>query len=280
MKIAISVESTSDLNQELLTKYDIKLIPFEVVLGEESFKDGDISIFELFENAQKTGILPKTNAINQFEYTEFFTELRKDYDAVIHICLSGGITSTVNNAYNAQKEVDGVYVVDSKSLSCGIGLLAIYARELADSGLNPEEIYQKVSDKVKCVCTSFVVERLDYLYKGGRCSGFQLLGANLLKIRPRISMKDGKMLSDKKYRGDMVSVGAKYTKDLFSEYPNPDLNQVFVAHTTKNQAILDSIKAVLEDRGFKKINFALAGTTIASHCGENTVGVIFLTDGE
>lgn len=278
MKIAISAESTCDLNKEFLTKYDVKVIPFEIVLGDKTFKDGDISIFELFENAQKTGVLPKTNAINQFEYVEYFTELKKDYDAVIHICLSGGITSTVNNAYAAQKEVEGVYVVDSKSLSCGIGLLAIYARELADSGLSPEEIYQKVSDKVKSVSTSFVVERLDYLYKGGRCSGFQLLGANLLKIRPRISMVDGKMVSDKKYRGDMVSVGAKYTKDLLLENANPDLDKVFIAHTSKNQAILDSIKEVLLERGFKNIYFALAGTTIASHCGENTIGVIFFSD--
>nr|MBO4517946.1 DegV family protein [Clostridia bacterium]MBO4517949.1 DegV family protein [Clostridia bacterium] len=196
MKIAISLESTHDLPQELLEKYDIKVIPYQINLGDLSFKDGKYSTEEMFELVEKYKTLPKTTAINEFEYTEFFESLKKDYDAVIHICLSSGITSSCGNAFRAAENVKNVYAVDSLALTTGLGIQAIYARELADKGLSPKEIVEKLNERRDKVQTSFVLERLDYMHKGGRCSSIALLGANLLKIRPRIVLKNGKMMSD------------------------------------------------------------------------------------
>ncbi|MBP5466186.1 MAG: DegV family protein, partial [Clostridia bacterium] len=215
MKIAISVESTHDLTQELLDKYDIKVIPYQINLGDLSFKDGKYSTEEMFALVDKYNQLPKTTALNEFEYTEFFESLKKDYDAVVHICLSSGITSSCGNAFRAAENLKDVYAVDSFALSTGIGLQAIYARELADGGASAAEIAEKLNARRDKVQTSFVLERLDYMHKGGRCSSIALLGANLLKIRPRIVLKNGKMVSDKKYRGNMQSVVAKYADDLF-----------------------------------------------------------------
>jgi DegV family protein with EDD domain len=280
MKIAVSAESTCDLNKKLLEKYDIKTVPFEIVLNDKTFKDGEMSATELFEEVERSNALPKTNALNEFEYTEYFQSLRKDYDAVIHVCLSSGLSSSCGNAERAAKNVDGVYVVDSQSLSTGIGLLAIYARELADKGLEPSEIQQKVSERASKLQVSFVIERLDYLFKGGRCNALAYFGANLLKIRPRITVKDGKMGADKKYRGAMDKVVNKYCAEVLSEYSKPDLDKVFITYTTATPEMVEAAKNAVVEAGFKNIFETRAGCTIASHCGANTLGILYFNDAE
>lgn len=280
MKIAISVESTNDLTAELLHKYNISVVPYQIVLGDMVFRDGDHSTEEIFAYVEKTKKLPKTNAINEFEYTEYFESILEKNDAVIHICLSSGMSSSCNNAINASKNLKNVYVVDSKSLSTGIGLLAIYARELATEGLSAEEIYEKLLARVNSIQASFIVERLDYLFKGGRCNSLQLLGANLLKIRPRIIVKDGKMVSDKKYRGNMASVISKYSRETLEEFNTPDLTRAFITYTTATIEMVESAREALEEAGFKEIHETRAGCTIASHCGEHTLGILYFNDGK
>ena len=280
MKIAVSVESTHDLTKELLEKYDIKVIPYKINLADLSFNDGEYSTEEMFALVDKYNQLPKTTALNEFEYTEFFENLKKDYDAVVHICLSSGITSSCANAERAAANLENVYAVDSFALSTGIGLQAIYARELADSGLSAAEIAEKLKARREKVQTSFVLERLDYMHKGGRCSGIALLGANLLKIRPRIVLKNGKMISDKKYRGTMQGVVAKYAEDLFKDFATPDLTRVFITYTTATPEMVAAAKAKCESVGFKEIIETHAGGTIASHCGAHTIGILYYNDGD
>lgn len=279
MKVAISVESTHDLSNELLKKYDIKVIAYQINLGDMTFKDGEKTTQEIFEYVDKYKTLPKTTALNEFEYTEFFESLRKEYDAVIHICLSSGITSSCDNAIRASKNVENTYVVDSLSLSTGIGLLAMYARELADKGEDAKVIAEKVQNRVKSLQVSFVIERLDYLYKGGRCNSLQLFGANLLKLRPRIVLTDGKMHSDKKYRGNMGKVIEKYCEETLSEFNTPDLDKVFITYTSATEEMLDSALKAVKQAGFKNIYQTFAGGTIASHCGANTLGILYFNDG-
>lgn len=280
MKIAISVESTNDLTKDLLNQYDIKVIPYQFVLGNELYKDGEITTKEIFEYVDTKGVLPKTNALNEFEYTEYFESLLKDYDAIVHICLSSGLTSSCQNAINASKNVKNTFVVDSLSLSTGIGLLAIYARELANAGEEPSVIAEKVTARISKLQVSFVIERLDYLFKGGRCNSLQFFGANLLKLRPRIVVKDGKMTADKKYRGNMEKVVSKYCEETLYEFDTPDLERVFITYTTATPEMVESAKKALTDAGFKNIYETHAGCTIASHCGGNTLGILYFNDGE
>ena len=280
MKIAISVESTSDLSKELLEKNDIKLIPYHIVLGDKIFADGEMPTEEMFAEADKLGVLPKTNAINAFEYTEYFDAILKEYDAIVHISLSSGLSSACQNALSASRELENVFVIDSQSLSTGIGLLALYAKELADAGLTAKEVYEKVKARTEKLQVSFVIERLDYLYKGGRCSALARFGANVLRLRPRIAVKQGKMGSDQKYRGSMEKVVAKYCADILEEYNTPDLDKVFITYTTATPEMVESARTALINAGFKNIYETRAGGTIASHCGANTLGILYFNDGK
>lgn len=281
MKIAVSAESTCDLSRELKEKYDVKIIPYHVILGDREIKDGEVPVEEVFEYADKSKTLPKTTALNEFEYAEYFTELKKEYDAVIHVTLSSALTSSVGNAQNAAKNIENVFVVDSKSLSTGIGLLVIYARELAEAGVAPEQIAAKLEERKSSLQASFVVEKLNYLYKGGRCNSLELFGANLLKIRPRIVVnKEGKMLSDKKYRGKMGGVIAKYCDDVLTDFNTPDLTRAFITYSTATEEMIAAARTACENAGFKEIIETHAGCTISSHCGANTLGILFFNDGD
>ncbi len=279
MKILVTAESTIDLPNEILDEFNIKTTPFTVILKDKEYKDGEITTPQIFEFVEKNNVLPKTSAVNVEQYQQFFAENLKKYDAIIHISLSSQISSACQNAIEASQEFMDVYVVDSLSLSTGIALLAIYAKKLVDEGLEPREIYEKTKERVKNVQASFVIERLDYLYKGGRCSAISYFGANLLKIRPQIIVKDGKMGPYKKYRGNMDKVVANYCQDTLKEFNNPDLSLGFITYTTATPEMIEEAKKALQNRGFKRIVETHAGGTIASHCGEHTLGILYINDG-
>lgn len=280
MKIAISAESTIDLTQDILKEYDIKTVAFNLQLGENSYLDGEVTTDEIIKFANDTGVLPKTGAINEYRFTEHFENLLKEYDAVIHFSLSSELSMACSNAERASKNLKNVYVVDTRSLSTGIALLAIHAKQLSDKGLSAKEIYDACVARVPYVQASFELKRLDFLYKGGRCSSLTYFGANLLKIRPQIIVKDGKMISGKKYRGNFSHVVKNYCQDVLDEFDNPDLSLAFVTYTTAEPEIVNTAKNALLDRGFKKVLVTRAGGTITSHCGEDCLGILYINDGD
>ena len=170
--------------------------------------------------------------------------------------------------------------MDSQSLSSGIGLLALYAKDLANEGKSAKEIYEIVQKRVTSLQVSFVIERLDYLYKGGRCSALSLFGANLLKIRPRIVLKKGVMGPDKKYRGTMEKVVGKYAAEVFEEFNTPDLKRVFITYSSATPEMVSAARKVVEKIGFENVYESHAGCTITSHCGANTIGILYFNDGD
>ena len=213
MKIAISAESTIDLPKELLSLYDIHTLPYTIILGDKEYLDGEILPEQIFKFYEDTKTLPKTSAINTIQYQEHFNSLLKEYDGVIHFCLSSEISSSCKNAMEASSKFKNVYVVDTKSLSTGIALQAIYASNLVKEGLDIKDVYESALKRVPYVQASFVLKKLEFLYKGGRCSALSYFGANLLQIRPQIILKDGKMGPHKKYRGNMEKVVKSYCED-------------------------------------------------------------------
>ena len=280
MKIALSSESTLDLSKELIQKYDINVIPFAVLLGENEYQDGEITGPDIFEYVEKNKTLPRTCAINEYQYRDWFRSLLdKGYDAVIHISLSSGISSACENAIRATRKFDNVYVIDSASLSTGIALEIIYARKLIDKGLEPQEIVEKVKARVPYVQASFVIQTLDYLHKGGRCSGLAMLGAAILRIKPQIIVSEGKMAPAKKYFGRKSQVVEAYCKDTLEQFANPDLSIAFVTHTHATPEMVAVAIEALKNRGFKTIYETKAGATITSHCGPQTLGILFINDG-
>ncbi len=279
MKIAISAESTVDLTKELLQEYDIKILPYSIQLGNKFGSDGEITAEEIISYVNQTGVLPKTSAINEYQYNEHFEKLLKDYDAVVHFTLSSEISMACSNAKKAGEKLQNVFVVDSRSLSTGIALLAIYARELANAGNSAKDIAEKCEARVPYVQASFELKRLDYLHKGGRCSSLTLLGANVLKIRPQIIVKNGKMISGKKYRGNYNHIVKTYCEDVLNEFNNPDLKHGFVTYTTAEDTVVETAIGYLKERGFENIHVTRAGATITSHCGEDCLGILYINDG-
>ena len=282
MKVAISVESTVDLSKELIKQYNLEMIPFTVMLGETPYLDGDISEDDIFNFVAKEKILPRTSAVNDFQYREYFDGLlAKGYDAIVHISLSSEISSSCANAMHiASTKFNNVYVVDSRSLSTGIALLAIYASKLRDKGLDPETIAEKVKARTPYVQASFVIQTLEYLHKGGRCSGLLRFGATILRIKPQIIVSDGKMAPAKKYIGRKSQVVAQYCKDTLEQFANPDLSVGFVTHTQATPEMVAVAIDALKERGFKTIYETTAGATITSHCGPQTLGILFINDGD
>ena len=279
MKIAISAESTIDLSKDLLEKYDIKTVAYTVILGNKAGLDGEITAKQIFNYVDSNKVLPKTSAVNEVQFYEHFKNLLCDYDCVIHFSLSSEMSASFNNAKKASEELQNVYVVDSRVLSTGIALEAIYARKLADRGLEPLEIVDKVTKRIPAVQTSFVLSRLDYLYKGGRCNYLSFLCSALLKIRPQIVVSDGAMRPRSKYVGKINRCIEKYVDDTLSAFSTPDLEEVFITSTTATTEQLEMVKEKLIKRGFKNIHITNANATVTSHCGENCLGILYINDG-
>ena len=280
MKIAISTESTCDLSPDLLKKYNIHTLAYNIILGDKIIADTPKVPTTIFKFVQKNKKLPKTSAINETQYKEHFTKLLQVYDAVIHITLSSGLTSSVAHCKTAAEKLKNVWVIDSLSLSTGIGLLAIYAAELAEKECSPESIVEKVIARIPYVQASFVVDKLDYLYKGGRCNALALFGANVLKIHPQIVLKNGVMKPAKRYRGKMERVVCDYCADTLAEYNTPDKTRAFITYTTATLQMIENATLALKNAGFKNIYTTTAGGTITSHCGENVLGILYINDGE
>ena len=280
MKIAISAESTLDLSKELIKQYDVHIIPFTVLLGEDAYLDGEINAQDIFDYVDKNKILPRTSAVNEFQYREYFGNLLAEgYDAIIHISLSSEISTSCSQAINAAKKFDNVYIIDSRSLSTGIALEVIYASKLAKKGLKPQEIVEKVNARIPYVQASFVIQTLEYLHKGGRCSGLLRFGAAILRIKPQIIVSDGKMAPAKKYIGRKSQVVEAYCRDTLEQFANPDLSVAFVTHTLATPEMVAVAIDALKNRGFKTIYETTAGATITSHCGPQTLGILFINDG-
>lgn len=280
MSIALSCETTVDLPKDMLEKFNVHTIPFTITLGDTQVLDKEGIREKIFDFVAKTKELPKTSAINEEDYYNYFSKLLGEYDEVIHVTLSSKISCTYENAVNASKKFDGkVRVVDSLSLSTGIALLVLYARKLIDKNLPLEEVARGVEKRVPFVQASFYVKTLDYLYKGGRCSGLAYFGANLLKIKPQILVTNGEMHPGKKFFGLLSNVTKSYFNETFKQFKNPDLENVFITYTTADEKDLEFIKKGLQEKGFKNIYLTQTGGTICSHCGPGTLGILFINDG-
>lgn len=279
MKIAISVETTADLTKEILAEKDIKVVPFNILLGDQTVIDGEVTSEDIIEFVNKNKILPKTSAINEYTFTEHFEGILKDYDAVVHFSLSSKLSCACENAMKAADKLKNVYVVDTQSLSTGISLLALYAYDLVEQGLSAKEIQEKCIARIPSIQASFALKRVDYLYKGGRCSVLSFLGANLLRICPQIIVKDGKMIAGKKYRGNYKHVVENYCHDVLDEFNTPDRKRAFVTYTTATDDVISVAIESLKNAGFEQIFITRAGGTITSHCGENCLGILYLNDG-
>lgn len=278
MKIRITSESTCDLNH-LVEERNIGIMALQVNLGENAYRDGvDITPEKIFAFVAETGTLPKTAAPSIGEYEEFFEKELAGYDALIHINISSKSSGSHNFAKSAAEAFNGkVYVVDSKALSSGQGLLVLKACDLRDEGKSAEEIVKTLEEVRERINTSFVPDNLDYLHKGGRVSGMVKTVAGMFKIHPQILMEDGQLVPGKKYKGKMSVLIKQYVDDLKEKYPSYDKTRCFVTHSSAERDLVEAAKEkVKEVFEFDEIIETVAGSIITSHCGKGTLGVLFV----
>jgi len=279
MKIKITADSTCDLGAELTEKYGVGIIPLSVIMGEKSFSDGvDVTPADIFSFVSETGVLPKTSAPSIEDYSAFFEENLKGSDAVIHYNISLKASSAYNNAVSAAKKFGGkVKVVDSLALSTGQGLLVLKACDLAKEGKTPADIVEITENLRSRVNTSFVPDALDYLHKGGRCSLASLMGAKVLKLHPLIDMKNGTLYAKKKYMGGLQRCLKTYIGDLAAEYRDYDKTRCFITHSHCEKEVVDAVREQVKNLfDFEEILETTAGCVVTSHCGKNTLGLLFI----
>lgn len=276
----ISTDSPADVPAEIRERYDIRVIPLHIILDDDCFEDGvNIQPDDLYVFYKKTGRLPKTSAVSVAEYTDFFKELTQDGSSVVHISFSSALSATHQNARLAAEDFDNVYIVDSKSLSTGIALLAIKAAQLAQDGLDAKTIAHEMEYKREKVVTTFILDKLEFLYKGGRCSGVAMLGANMLGIKPSIVMADGKLQVGKKYRGKLENCQMQYVRDLLEQYAGRiDTDRAFLSRTAgvSDEQMKALQKEIHKTLKFKEYIVSTVGCTITSHCGERTFTFEFM----
>ena len=280
MKIRITSDSTCDLG-ELVAKHDIGIVPLKVNLDTQTYYDGvDITPQDIFAFVAKTNILPKTSAPSMPDYQEFFEKTLQEYDYILHFNISSKSSVSHNVAKQAAEQFgDRVRVVDSMALSSGQGLLVMKAIDLRNEGKSIDEIEEIVNALRSKVNTSFIPDKLEYLYKGGRCSKMEMYGANLLRIHPLIAENDGALGVKKKYKGKMNICIRQYIEDLKTLYPNYDKTRCFVTHSCADAELVALAKEkVKECFHFDEVVETVAGSIVTSHCGRNTLGVLFITE--
>ena len=280
-KVLISADSTCDISGELLESTGALLIPLHIILNDKSYDDGvDIKPDDIYENFSKTGTLPKTSAINTQEYIDIFTPyLEKGYE-IVHISLGSSLSSSYQNCVEASKKIEGLYPVNSCNLSSGSGHLVVEAASLAAQGYTAKEISDELKRLVPKCHSSFIIDKLDYLRAGGRCSTLAMLGANLLQLKPCIEVKntDGSMTVGKKYRGKLEKVLINYVHDQLDKYENISDSRIFITNAGIGDKYVDIVKAEIEKLSvFRKISIERASCTISSHCGPGTLGILFMT---
>ena len=275
--IKITCDSTCDLTPELYEKYDIEVIRYGIYLGDELRIDGvNVQVPELYEYADRTGILPKTSAISPEEYKEVFKKYVDQGMSVIHINLSSELSSAYQNAMIAAREVGNVYPIDSRNLSTGSGHLVLLAKELADQGLSAPEIADILNEAKERLDVSFVITTLEYLRMGGRCSAVAAFGANLLRLHPEIKVTDGKMGVGHKYRGTTKKFVEAYIRGALEGRTDIDTHRIFVTHSPMEPEIVSyAIDLVKSLHPFEEVLETSAGCTVSTHCGPGTIGVLF-----
>lgn len=279
--IAVCADSTCDLPQNLIDGNDITIVPLSILLGEDSYLDGvDITPKQIFDYVDKTGILPKTSAVTPAQYHEVFEKLTQQGKKVVHIGFSSGLSSSYQNAVMAAEDFDDVYCVDSKNLCTAMGLLVLKACDYRDKGMDAKRIADKINKLVPKVSATFVLDNLEYLHKGGRCSSVAKFGANILGIKPSIAVDTatGKLDVAKKYRGKSEIVYKQYINDRINEIKRIQPDRVVIANSGGiSPDTIAFARGVIEGKDkFDNVILADAGCTISSHCGPKTLAIFYI----
>jgi DegV family protein with EDD domain len=282
-KIILSSDSTCDLTKELRDRYNVEIYPYHIILEDKDYLDNvTITPKDVYDAYFDRKVLPKTAAINSYDYEQYFRQWTDKGIDVIHFTLGGALTASYKNCLEAARRIgEHVYVIDSFNLSTGIGLLVIKAAEMIAEGLETEEIKERIERLRGKVHTSFILDTLKFMHAGGRCSGVVALSAGVLNLKPCIVVDNtsGSMSVGKKYRGNLKKVLKHYVEDTLEQYPALDLSRIFITYSSlEDMSYVETVRKAIEKHAdFNEIHVTVASTTIACHCGPNCLGILFMT---
>ena len=278
-KVRITADSTCDLSPELVERYGITILPLYVNLDGAMYRDGvDVNPDMIFDLFREKKVLPKTAAVSVQDYIDVFSRMKEEEDCeIVHIDISSDFSSCYQNACLAAEEVGGVYPVDSRNLSTGIGHIVLRAAEMAEEGMNASDIQKACVELTDLVEASFVISNLIFLYKGGRCSATSAIMGSALNIKPSIEVKDGKMGVGKKYRGSYEKCLVRYVTDHLKDRDDIDPRRLFITRSSGpeeiDRAVLEEVKKYID---FEEIHYTYAGCTVCGHCGPETLGILYM----
>ena len=280
MSTIVTTDSSADLSPALLQELSVEQIPLTIILGGTPRQDGlEITPQDIFQHVSRGGDTPTTSAISIGEYQALFSRLSPQYDSVIHINIGSGFSSCHASAKVAAGDFDNVFVVDSRSLSTGQGAVVLEACRLVQEGVSPLEIVHRLEKFSNEIVFTFILDQLTYLRKGGRCSGVVALGANLLQLKPVITLKDNALGVGKKYRGGFEKILPSYLKDQITGHPNLDPQGVYLVSAGCSQDVIEmATQQIIALTGHPPRRLFTAGCTITSHCGPNTLGLALLSN--
>ncbi|MDR0381648.1 MAG: DegV family protein [Oscillospiraceae bacterium] len=280
MSVKIIADSTCDLAPETLARLDVSIVPLYVTLDDKSYRDGlDLTpegIYRFFAETKRT---PRTSAVSVWDFLQVMAPVAEEGREIVYISISSDLSTSFQNAEIAAREFPQTRIraVDSRSLSTGVGLLVLKAARMAREGRSADEIANELTRLCDRVHASFLVDSIDFLYRGGRCNALEALGANLLRLRPSLVLTGGRIEPGVKYRGSLVDCVRKYTLGVLAEMQRPDPSCAFITHTKMDPALVDTVRELVANTGhFREICETTAGCVITSHCGENTLGVLYM----
>lgn len=278
-KVVITADSAADLPKDVADRYNISIMPMNVIINGEEKKDGvDIAAQEIFDFVDNTGEIPKTSAVSPGEYTDFFEPFLREGKTVVHLSFCSELSSTCRNAKMAASALGSVHVLDTRNLAGGIALLAIKGCEMRDKNMSAEEIYSALSALVPSARVSYLLDSIDFLRRSGRCSAAAAFGASLLSIKPCAAMVNGKIEVIKKYRGKVQAARLQYASEQLEKYNKFDYSTAFIYHSGIDSAELAGIEKMLRNKGFEQVITAFTGCMISLHSARGAVGIHFLAD--
>jgi len=279
MKIKLIADSTCDIPDDLIAQLDIRIAPLSISMGDKIYKDGkEVTSSDIFNFTDTGKGICRTSAVNIAEYSDIYAQERPNCDAILHFIISKDMSACYQNAQLAAQDYDNIFIIDTRNLSSAMGLLILDATDLISEGRTPEEIYNEITRRIPLQDAGFIIDTLQYLHKGGRCTSIQALASSVLKIKPSITVKDGHMSVGKKYRGNLENILRKYIQDRLHNKQNIDTRRIFIANTmtTQNQALVAQAKSIINEiMQFDQVYETPAGGTISCHCGPNTLGIFF-----
>lgn len=279
MAIKITSDSTCDLSPELIERHHIELFPLYITLGGKTYRDMvDIFPEDIFRHVDAGGDIATTAAVTPNDYATRFEALSKEYEAVVHICISSQFSACYQNAHLAAEDFENVHIVDSQNLSSGHGHVVMEAARKAESGASIGEVLAHLHTVIPKVDASFILDRLNYMRRGGRCSTITMLGANALQLKPCIEVREGAMRVGTKYRGSFEKCIQRYVKDRLEGRDDLVLDRIFITHSHASREAVEAAREAVEQYAhFQEIIETRAGCTVSTHCGPSTLGVLFIT---